>query len=490
MVNKVKTKEYLKLSILYTLAAAFPSVLQLVVQPLITKKGCLVAADIGRISFVEAIVTILFLICVFSMSDSISRYYYDVRDDKRKYDQLVSTIFTGILLRGAALLAFVYIVSPYIGLIFKQEALRDFGSYGIAATISAINRAIVITAISLYRNEKQIKSFIAVNISSGIFRALFQVLGVFFFSMSFLGYVYGTAIGSSIVSIIVIIYVYRRSGFHFVKSINKELFHFSWPLLEYSVINWGLMWFDRFFLEQGDSNAMGVYSNAIIYAAGIQIIAQGLGSATQPELYQFMAEGINKRIEEIKKISNMFIIQSLVIIIGAVIPTILFILVFYHGNLRISASLISIVVVRYILRQQYQVFAMPLMFMKRTRIFSIVNYISLFVNLLLDWLLIPQFSYYGAIIAFIVSSIVQLVIVYYFQQKIIPISWNLKKVMYFPLIVLLASVLCELCKVYLALPAMIGAIIITVVTFAGIAFLYKTEVYQILQKRQNLLNIS
>ncbi|NWJ53466.1 MAG: polysaccharide biosynthesis C-terminal domain-containing protein [Bacteroidetes bacterium] len=158
--------------------------------------------------------------------------------------------------------------------------------------------------------------------------------------------------------------------------------------------------------------------------------------------------------------------------------------------MRISASLISIVVVRYILRQQYQVFAMPLMFMKRTRIFSIVNYISLFVNLLLDWLLIPQFSYYGAIIAFIVSSIVQLVIVYYFQQKIIPISWNLKKVMYFPLIVLLASVLCELCKVYLALPAMIGAIIITVVTFAGIAFLYKTEVYQILQKRQNLLNIS
>ncbi len=488
MANNVKTKEYLKLSVLYTLVAAFPNVLQLVVQPLITKKGYLVAADIGRISFVEAIVTILFLICVFSMSDSISRYYYDVREDKHKYNQLVSTIFTGILLRGAVLLAFVYIVSPYIGLIFKQEALRDFGSYGIAATISAINRAIVVTAFSLYRNEKNIKSFIAINISSGIFRALFQVLGVFFFNMSFLGYVYGTAIGSSIISIIVIIYVYRRSGFHFVKSINIELFHFAWPLLEYSVINWGLMWFDRFFMEQGDPKEMGIYSNAIIYATGIQLIVQGLGSATQPELYRFLAEGIDKRIEEIKKISNLFIMQSLVIIIGAVIPTILFILIFYHGDLRISASIISIVIVRYILRQQYQIFALPIMFMKRTRIFSVVNYISLFVNLLLDWLLIPPFGYYGAIIAFIASSTAQVIIVYYFQQKIIPIPWNLKKVMYFPFIVLLVSVLCELCKVYLALPTIIGAIIVTVVTFLGIAFLYKNELQQILKKRLQFVN--
>ncbi len=488
MVSLVKTKEYFKLSVLYTLVAAFPNVLQLIVQPLIAGKGRLGATDFGQINIVESIITLLFIICIFSMESSISRYYYDVRDNKHKFNQLVSTIFTGILLRGAVLLVFVYFASPFMGLVFKQEALRDFGVYGIAATISAINRAIITTAVSLYRNEKKISSFVLVNLSSGIFRALFQVLGVFFFSMSFLGYVYGTAIGGSIVSIAVIIYVYRRSGFHFVKSINKDLFHFAWPLLEYTVVGWGLMWLDRFFLERGDPKELGIYTNAMTYAVGIQLVIQGLVSATQPELFRYMADGINKRVEEIKQISNMFIIQSLIIIIGAIIPVILFIQIFFTGDLRVSASIISIVFVRYILRSQYQVFALPIMFMKRTRIFSTVNYIALFVNLILNWLLIPSLGYYGAIIAFIMANSIQVLIVYKFQQKIIPIPWNLKKIMIFPFIVLLVSVVCEICKYYLALPVIMGAIIITVVTFVGIVFLYKNEVHQLLQKHLKFLN--
>jgi len=487
MANGVKTKEYFRLSLIYTLVAAFPSVLQLIVQPVITMKGRLVATDLGQINYVEAIVTLLFTICIFSMENSISRYYYDVRENNHKFNQLVSTIFTGILMRGAILLVFVYIVSPYVGFFFKQEALQHFGTWGIAATISAINRAIVTTAISLYRNEKKVKSFVIVNLSSGIFRALFQVIGVLFFSMSFLGYVWGTALGSSIVSIAVIVYVYRRSGFHFVKSINKELLRFAWPLLEYAVVGWGLMWADRLFLEKGDSVKLGIYSNAMMYAVGIQLIITGLSSVTQPELFRFMAEGIKERVEEIKKISNMFIIQSLVIIIGAIIPTILFLRIFYSGDLRLSASIISIVFVRYILRSQYQIFALPIMFMKRTRIFSYVNYIALVVNLLLNWLLIPTYGYYGAIAAFIAANSTQVMVVYYFQQKIIPIPWNLNKVLLFPFIIVLASVICEISKVYLGLPVMIGAIILTVVTFAGIVFLYKNEVHQLLQKSFKLI---
>ncbi|NWJ51531.1 MAG: oligosaccharide flippase family protein [Bacteroidetes bacterium] len=488
MANSVKTKEYFKLSVIYTLVAAFPSVLQLIVQPFIQGKGRLGATDFGQMGVAEIVITLLFILCIFSMDNSISRYYYDVRDDKHKFNQLVSTIFTGILLRSAILLAFIFFISPFVGVIFHQDALRNFESWGIAVTISAINRAIVTTAVSLYRNEKKINSFILVNMSSGIFRALFQVLGVFFFSMSFLGYVYGTAVGSSIISLAVIIYVYRRSGFHFVKSINRELFHFGWPLLEYSIVGWGLMFLDRIFLERGDPKVLGVYTNAMTYAVGVQLIIQGLVSATQPELFRYMSDGINERVEEIKKISNMFIIQSLVIIIGTILPTILFLQIFYGAELSVSASIISIVFVRYILRSQYQIFAMPIMFMKRTRIFSIVNYISLAVSLLFNWLLIPKYGYYGAITAFIVANSVQVVIVYYFQQKIIPIPWNLKKVMGFPFIVLLTSVLCEIGKYYLGLSVILGAIIITVVTFVGIVFLYKNEVHQLLQKRLKFLN--
>ena len=480
----VNTKEYFKLSLIYTLVAAFPNVLQLIVQPVIAGMG---SASFGHMGVSEAIITLLFTFCIFSMESGISRFYYDVRDDKGRFNKLVSSIFTGILMRGGIILGAIIILSPFIGHIFKQEALRDFGTYGIALVISAINRAITTTAVSLFRNEKRINSFIIVNVSSGIFRAAFQIIGVLFFSMSFLGYVWGTAIGSSIVSIAVLIYTYRRCGFHYDKSLNGELFRFAWPLLEYTLIGWGLQYIDRFFLERGDAHKLGIYTNALQYAIGLQLIIQGLVNATQPEIFRYMSEGIHKRQEEIKKLSNMFMIQSMIFIIGAIIPAIIFIKLFFKSDLRLSASIISIVFVRYVLRSQYNVFALPIMFMKRTRIFSTVNILALVVSLLLNWIFIPLLGFYGAIIAFIGANITQVLVVYFFQQKIIPITWNLKKVMIFPLLILLVSILCEFAKVYLTLPVMGGAIIITVVTFAGIFFLYKNELMEILNKRLKII---
>ena len=476
----VNTKEYFKLSVIYTLVAAFPSMLQLIVQPVISKMG---TQNFGYQAVTEVIVTLLFTLCIFSMESSISRFYYDVRENKDSFNKLVSSIFTGMLIRGGLILVAILALSPFIGQLFKQVALQDFGAYGVALVISAINRAVVTTAMSLFRNEKSIKSFVIVNISSGIFRAAFQLIGVFFFSMSFLGYVWGTAIGSSIVSIAVLIYTYRRCGFHFDKSLNGELYRFAWPLLQYSLIGWGLQYIDRFFLEKGDSGKLGIYTNAMQFAVGLQLIVQGLGNVTQPEIFRYMSEGIHKRLEEIKKLSNMFMIQSMVFIVGAIIPAIIFITVFFKPAFLPSASIISIVFVRYILRSQYQLFALPIMFMKRTKIFTTVNILALVVSVLLNIMFIPRLGYYGAIIAFIGANFTQVMVVYYYQQKIIPISWNMKKVMIFPLSILLVGILCEFARVFLSLPVMAGAIIINVVTFAGISFLYKNEIKQIVNKR-------
>jgi len=476
----VNTKEYFKLSVIYTIVAAFPNLLQLVVQPIVSRMG---TENFGYQAVTEVIVTLLFTLCIFSMESSISRFYYDVRDNKHNFNKLVSSIFTGILIRGGLILVAIIALTPFIGQYFSQVPLQKFGTYGVALVISALNRAIVTTAISLFRNEKSIKSFVIVNISSGIFRAAFQLIGVLFFSMTFLGYVWGTAIGSSIISIAVLIYTYRRCGFHYDKSLNGELYRFAWPLLQYSLIGWAMGNIDKIFLEKGPSDKLGIYSNAMQFALGLQLIIQGLGNVTQPEIFRYMSEGIQKQQEEIKKLSNMFMIQSMIFIVGAIIPAIIFITIFFKPAFLPSASIISIVFVRYILRSQYQVFALPIMFMKRTKIFTTVNILALVVSILLNFLFIPRLGYYGAIIAFIGANITQVLVVYYYQQKIIHISWNMKKVMTFPMSILLVAIICEVAMAYLSLPVIAGAIIINVVTFAGISFLYKKELLEIVHKR-------
>lgn len=480
----VNYKEYFKLSFLYTVVAAFPNVLQLIVYPIIEGKNKLTAFDFGHLAITEAITTFAFIVILFSMGSGISRFYYDYKHSKEGYNKLVSTTYNGILVRGALLLGLCLIISPFVGNLFSDIALQDFGRYGFALVITGINRSIITAAVSLYRNEKRVSSFILVNVASGIFRSLFQVGGIFLFEMSFVGYVYGTAVGGSMVSLAILAYSWHKHGLHFTKSIRTEIYKFASPLFQYELISWGLGFADRFFLMDSPLK-LGIYDNAMKFALGIQLVIQGLTSATQPEIFELMHKGLKENMQSIKSLSNMFIMQAIAIIALAIIPVMIFISVFYETDLRLSATLISIVFIRYILRAQYQVFSIPLLFNKKTKVFSIINTAILVLNIGLNWLLIPILSIYGAIVALLFSFSVQVIAIHFVQQRYIPIAWNYKKVLVYPLSIILFSALVETLKVWFNINPYLAAALIVAYIFVGMWLLYKTELIKIINKRFN-----
>ncbi len=470
----INYKEYLKLSVIYTLVAAFPNLLQLIVYPIIEGENRLTSIDFGHLAITESIITFVFILSMFSMGSGISRFYYDYKDTQSGYGKLVSTIFGGILLRGLMLMGVCLAVSPFIGNLFTDGALADFGRYGYALVITGINRAIITTAISLYRNEKKVTTFVVVNVAFGVIRSLFQIIGIFFFEMSFIGYVYGTAIGGGIVAITILAITYRKTGIHFDKLINREVLSFTMPLLQYELISWGLTFADRFFLVNTPGQ-LGIYDNAMKFALGIQLIIQGLTNATQPEIYRYMHDGTQKNEAEIKSLSNVFLIQSIAIIVVAIIPVMVFITTFYETDLRLSTGLIAIVFIRNILRSQYQIFALPVMFMKKTKVFFFINLLVLLVNLILNWLLIPILSYYGAIISFIISFTIQVLAMQFIQNRLVSIHWNYRKVLYFPLSIIVTASILEMFKNTFAINPFITAIIISIYAIAGIIVLYRNE---------------
>ena len=193
---KLNNKEFFKLSFLYTAVAAFPPVLNLFVRPLIEGKNKLMPADFSQIEITETIISLAFIIATFAMSNAISRFYYDHFDNKKDYNKLVSGVFNSILFRGLIIFIVAFIFRDYIGRLFTQVALQGFSKYGFAAIFVGLFRAINVTAFALYRNEKKVRLYLILGFLLGLFRSIFQLIGVFFYDMSFIGYVYGSAIGS------------------------------------------------------------------------------------------------------------------------------------------------------------------------------------------------------------------------------------------------------------------------------------------------------
>jgi len=479
---KINTREHIKLSLIYTLVASIPPLIQVLIQPIYEGTHKLNAAAFSQIAITELFTSLVFVLATFSMGNAISRFYYDYMDDRKDYDRLVSSVFNSILIRGFIILGVGFLFSDYIGRLFVQPALQDFSSYGYASIITGVGRAVNITAAALYRNEKKVMNFIYVNVGLGVFRTGFQLASLFLFDMSFVGYINGSAIGTGITTIAILVYTYRRSGirydFKMMKSINK----FASPLTQYGIVVWALAFADKYLMEKFPED-LGIYSTAAAFALGINLVLQGLQGANQPEVFRVMKEGIENQQEAIRKLSNMLLAQSQVIIAAAIIPVMLYLQFFYTTKVHLASGLIAIIFIRNLLRTQYVVFSYSVYYLKKTRFFFYLNLVVLGVNLLLNFLLIPVFHFYGAITAGIVSDFIQVIGIYFYQKSIISIDWNMNKTMYFPMALMGIAIVMEFTKNVAGLNPFITSSVVVLSMFAGLFILYKTEIRGFIAKR-------
>ncbi len=331
--------------------------LQLIIQPIIEGPERLGPVDFSQLAVSELVTSLIFTIALFSMGNAIARFYYEHKDRASGYHKLVSTVLNSILFRGLILLGLGWVFKDYIGQIFSQPALQNFESYGFLAMIIGINRAINMTAAVLYRNEKKVRRFILLNVALGVLRAGFQVIGVFYYDMSFIGFLWGGAIGSSITSISVLLYTWYSCGFRFNLSLMKELNNFAFPLFQFAIILWGINYAERFFMESKPVD-LGIYGVAIGLALGFEKILIGIQGATQPEIYRFMDAGMKGHEEDIKKLSNLLLAQTQVLIAMAIIPAMLYLTLFYTTDVRLAYGLIAIIFVKFIVRTQFLIFTM------------------------------------------------------------------------------------------------------------------------------------
>ncbi len=478
---KLNLKEYFKLSAIYVAVAALPPGLQLIIQPIIEGPDRLGPVDFSQLGISEIIISLVFTIALFSMGNAIARFYYDHKDRQSGYHKLVSTALNSILFRGLILLGLAWVFRDYIGQVFSQPALQDFESYGFLAIIIGVNRAINMAAATLYRNEKKVRRFILLMVSLGLLRSGFQVIGVFYYDMSFIGFLWGGAIGSSIASIGVLIYTWYSCGFRLHLDILKELNKFAFPLFQFAIILWAINYAERFFMESKPVD-LGIYGVAIGLALGFEKILIGIQSATQPEIYRFMNEGIEENTENIKKLSNLLLAQTQVLIALAIIPAMLYLTLFYTTDVRLAFGLIAIIFVKFIVRTQFLVFSYGVYFKKKTFYFLYVNAIALLANLGLNYFLVPILSFYGVIIATYASLSIQAISFYFISKKLTGIRWNRKKVLFYPFMIVLMAGLLEVAKIRFDLNPYLTASAIVLVIILSLFLLYKAEIRQTLNK--------
>ncbi len=465
---------YFKLSVLYSALAALPPFLQLLVQPLIEGKGRLNAIDFSQIGIAEQVTALAFTLVLFSMSAALTRFYYDVEDDQEKYNKMVSGTLISILFRGLIVLIVAFVFQDFIGQVFSQTALQDFGNYGLLAVGIGINRAIHMTATALYRNEKKVGAFVTANVSLALLRSAFQVIGVLYWDMSFIGYLYGSLIGSSIVTLVILLYSFKKCGWSYDREFMKPMYEFAHPLFQYALVSWALYFVDKYFLESSPKT-LGIYITAMNFANGLQLIIQGVQSATQPEVFRYLKLGLKENIQSIRSLGNMLIVQTQMLLILAILPIIFYIDFSFETEIKEAASFVAIILIRFIPRAQYFVFSFILFYEKKTKVLSYLNLLNLLVAIVLNYLLIPILGIYGVIVSVLVAECILAWGVAYYAHQHFKMDWNWMKVMIVPTVVMFGVMTLELIKIQYQISAFTMGLLVTLWMLIGIAISYRAE---------------
>ena len=473
---------YFKLSALYSGLAALPPVLQLLVQPLIEGNGKLDAVDFSQIGMAEQVTALAFTLVLFSMSAALTRFYYDVEDDQEQYNKMVSGTLLSILFRGFLVAVVAWLLQDWIGAIFSQSALQNFGEYGLLAIGIGVNRAVYMSATALYRNEKKIGAFVVANIGLALLRSAFQVISVLYWDMSFLGYLYGSFIGSTLVTLVILVYSFKKCGWHYDRQIMRPMHAFAQPLFQYALVSWGLYFVDKYFLES-NPKTLGIYITAMNFANGLQLIIQGIQSATQPEVFRYFKMGLENHLTEIRSLGNMLIVQTQLLLSLAIIPIVFYIDFAFETEIKEAASYVAIILIRFIPRSQYFVFSFVLFYEKKTRVLSVLNLINLLVAIILNYYLIPIWGIYGVIFSVLVAECVLAWGVAWYAHRHFKIQWNWTKVLMIPTGFMVLIMALEIVKTSVHIAPITMAIWAALIMISGIAIAYKTEFQKVVFRK-------
>ncbi|MFA8300365.1 MAG: lipopolysaccharide biosynthesis protein [Hyphomicrobiales bacterium] len=481
---KIDNKQFLKTSLIYTLVGAFSPLLNLLIQPAVEGNNLLNADEFAYIGVGEIIFNIIFILCGYSMNNAIARYYYDFEDDPSQFKKMVSGIFNSVIFRGILIAVLMFLFGSWAAKFIQYKEMHDFSSYGYYLLLIGLNMALIQVASAFFRNKKAVLAFSLINLGVGLFRGVFQVISVLFFDTSFIGYFQGSAIGGTIITIILYIYLIKTYKFYWFPPSAREIYRFSTPLVQYSIIVWAQQLIEKYFLIQNaDPTLFAIYNNALKFALGIQMVLQALQGASQPEIFRLMKDGINKNKGEIRKLCNMLIVQTQLIIAFTIIPAMIFNEFFYETEIKLAAGIIAIVFIRYVFRTQIIIFGFPIYFMKKTKAFLYINTISIVILIICNYYLVPRMGYYGAITGAFISMTFQTLAIYYYQNKISPIGWNLKKILYYPLALVGITIILEIVKYYTGINAYITSGIITLLIFLSILIQYNKELKEFTLKK-------
>ena len=449
MIGK-ELKFLVKHSSIYGIGTVVSQAVGFFLLPLYT--NYLTPADYGVMSLINVTVDIVGLIVTLGVVNAMSRFYFDY-DDPRKQNLVVSTVYWIFVILAVFFIPLLYLLSvPFSEIIFQS---KGYENHFMVAFLGLFFGALVDIGLTYLRIKAYSVKFVQISLARTIILIGLNIYFVAYIESGVIGIFYSTLITALIFSLVLSIPILVNVKTKFSYHLAKEMTIFSFPLIFSNMF--------RIVINQSDKYFINYFFSP--FETGIYSIAQKIGQSIHSLITSpFLQIYIPRRFEIMKRDDAKTIYSSILIYFTVILGTIGLLLSMYsHEIISImttaeyyrTVKYIPLVVFSMIIFGLKYHFEIGIMIYKKTKYVAYINGVSALLNIILNYILIKNYTLWGALIASNISIFVTTALNYIFSQKLYNIDFKLTKVYKYGFLVVLCyfiSTYLNVSNLYIAVP--------------------------------------
>jgi len=420
----VSIKSLVKQSLIYGAGHILARSITLLLLPLYTNVFSL--ENYGIISLVYTFLGFMNVILHYGLDASLLKHYVPADQEERK--SILTNTYASFLLTTAVFVIILMLLNNHV-----STLLFGINIPKAVLLVSGILFFDILWAIHvlILRAEEKYILFSGINLFNVLSSLGLNLFFVLYLQLGIYGVLLSNIITSGCIFLATLPIILKRISFNTI-SINKwkKLMKFGYPFLFAGIFSMILELSDRYILlHLTDIETVGLYSAGYKIGMFMMLVVMGFNMAWQP---YFLKKNI---------IEKKYINQVTTIVISILFFLWILLLIWLNDLIKIqfwnstfigekywdSIQIIPIIALAYIFHAVYLLQLPGVYLLDKPGWVAWVRGIGAIVNIILNFLLIPEYGIMGAASATCLSFMLVAVIFYFINKKIFPISYNWNK---------------------------------------------------------------
>lgn len=357
--------------------------------------------EYGKSSMFTLFQSLFLIIGLLGLDQGYVRFYNNKELDKSK-------LFQNILFLPMCLCLFLILICIFF---YKPISIFLFGSVEIGLIIAFCFFIPILLLHRFFLLEIRMalkgKLYSLLNIISHIDNFVVLLLFLIFYQKSFRSIVYATVIGMFINTIICFIFInkdFLKVKFSISKDLQKDLLKFSLPLVPATILSWLLNSFDKVGLRSWSNfQELGLYAAAFKIVALLNVFQNIFTTAWVPIAYKWNEDNIKK--EKFEQVSSIVLVLMTCLFAFIIVFRDL-IMLFLGSEFRNTSNIFVFLLFVPVMYTISETTCLGINFSKKTKYNLYISIITVVLNLLGNYILIPKYGALGAAISTCISYII------------------------------------------------------------------------------------